>query len=117
MFIDKFFVLKAAKEGDVYHSLDGARKAGANVFAYRHFIQTIVDFFIIAFFIFIAIQFIARLKAKEEAANAAQAAGRSSTDQLLMKIRDLLKKNKHAQARSPVSKQNILSLNEYYGYR
>ena len=53
MFVDKFYVLgNPQREGDVYKSLDEAKKAGANVFAYGHFIQTIFDFLIVAFFIF-----------------------------------------------------------------
>jgi large conductance mechanosensitive channel len=91
-FDDKFIVLKAVKEGDIYPSLEKAREAGANVFAYGHFIQTIVDFLIIAFFIFIAIRFISRFKEKEE--KKAAPAGPSSTDKLLMEIRDELKKPK-----------------------
>jgi large conductance mechanosensitive channel len=91
MFVDKFMVLKAAKDGDVYHTLEDAKKAGANVFAYGHFIQTVVDFFIIAFFIFVAVRFISRIRAKEEAAAATEPFGPSSTDKLLMEIRDTLK--------------------------
>ena len=92
MFVDKFYVLRAAKEGDVYKSLDEAKKAGANIFAYGHFIQTIVDFLIIAFFIFLVIQAMARMQRKEEAVAEAKAAEPSSTDKLLTEIRDLLKK-------------------------
>src|ERR1700744_1328993 len=94
MFVDKFIILKPAKEGDVYKSLDEAKKAGANIFAYGHFIQTVVDFFIIAFFIFLAIQAMARIRAREEAKKAATPFGPSSTDQLLTEIRDILKKDK-----------------------
>ncbi len=93
MFVDKFYVLKPAKEGDVYTSLDIAKKAGANVFAYGHFIQTIFDFLIIAFFIFLIIQLMARMQRKEdEKAQAAAPPAPSSTDALLTEIRDLLKK-------------------------
>lgn len=92
-FYDKYIVLKAAKDGEIYASLEEAKKAGANVFAYGHFIQTIVDFLIIAFFIFIAIRFINRFKEKEEI-KAAPPPGPSSTDKLLMEIRDELKKPK-----------------------
>src|SRR5689334_9066676 len=92
MFVDKFIVLRPAKEGDVYHSLDEAKKAGANVFAYGHFIQSIVDFFIIALFIFITIRAMAALQRKQEAQKAAEPFGPSSTDKLLMEIRDELKK-------------------------
>ena len=92
MFVDKFIVLKPAKDGDVYKSLEEAKKAGANIFAYGHFIQTIFDFLIIAFFIFLVIQLMARMKRKEEAAAAAAvaAAPPSSTDVLLTEIRDRL---------------------------
>lgn len=94
MFVDKFMVLKPAKEGDVYKSLDEAKKAGANIFAYGHFIQTIVDFFIIALFIFLVIQFMGRMHRKQEAADKAATPepAPSSTDKLLTEIRDLLKK-------------------------
>lgn len=88
-FTDKFVVLKPAKDGgETFKSLAEAKAAGANVLAYGDFIQTVVDFFIIAFCIFIMIKFINRLKKKEEAAPA----GPSSTDKLLMEIRDELKK-------------------------
>ena len=91
LFADKYILLKAAKEGELYKSLDEAKKAGANVFAYGHFIQSVVDFFIIAFFIFVAIRFMSRLQRKEEAAKAIEPLGPSSTDKLLTEIRDLLK--------------------------
>lgn len=90
-FNDKFLVLKPAKDGDVYASLEQAKAAGANVFAYGHFIQTIVDFMIIAFFIFIVIKGITRVRQKEvETAPL----GPSATEKLLTEIRDLLKKDK-----------------------
>lgn len=93
MFADKFLVLKAAKDGDVYKSLDEAKKAGANVFAYGHFIQTITDFLIIAFFIFLVIRLMARVARKEEAKKeAAPPPVPSATEKLLAEIRDELKK-------------------------
>ena len=96
MFVDKFMVLKPAKEGEVYASLQEAKKAGANVFAYGHFIQTIVDFLIIAFFIFLVIQLMARMQRKDDAKQKVVPATPpepSSTDKLLAEIRDELKKN------------------------
>src|ERR1035437_8656078 len=90
MFVDKFYVLKPAKEGDVYKSLDEAKKAGANIFAYGHFIQTIFDFLIVAFFIFLVVQLMARMKRKEDAAEKAKVPEPSSTDKLLVEIRDRL---------------------------
>ncbi len=93
MFVDKFYVLKYGKTGDNYKTLEEAKKAGANVFAYGHFVQTIFDFLIIAFFIFLMIQAMAKMKKKEEAAAAVAAPPEpSSTDKLLVEIRDLLKK-------------------------
>lgn len=90
-FNDKFLVLSPAKDGETYASIEQARTAGANVFAYGHFIQTVVDFLIIAFFIFLAIKGINRLKQREvEAAPP----GPSTSEKLLMEIRDLLKKDK-----------------------
>lgn len=88
MFVDKFIVLKPAKPGEVYKSLDEAKKAGANVFAYGHFVQTIFDFLIVAFFIFITIRLMARMHRKEEEKKAPPEP--SSTDKLLMEIRDRL---------------------------
>lgn len=91
-FTDKFYVLKPGKEGDVYKSLQEAKAAGANVFAYGDFIQSIVDFLIIAFSIFIFIKIFNRFKAKEEAKAQTAPSVPSNTDRLLMEIRDLLKK-------------------------
>lgn len=87
---DKYKVLKPAKDGATYKSLEEARKAGANVFAYGHFIQSIIDFFIIAFCIFVAVKLIGRLYRKEEEAKAAPA-GPTPSEKLLTEIRDLLK--------------------------
>lgn len=62
----------------------------AVVIAYGQFIQTIVDFVIIAFVIFLVIKAMNSLKAKEEAAPAAPPAP-TKEEILLTEIRDLLK--------------------------
>lgn len=63
----------------------------AVVIAYGKFIQTVIDFTIIAFVIFMVVRLINTLKKKEEAAPAAPAA--PSVEQVLLtEIRDLLKK-------------------------
>lgn len=62
----------------------------AVVIAYGQFIQTVVDFVIIAFAIFMVIKAMNSLKAKEEAAPAAPPAP-SKEELLLTEIRDLLK--------------------------
>ncbi|MDR3678935.1 MAG: large conductance mechanosensitive channel protein MscL [Flavipsychrobacter sp.] len=96
-FTDKFFVLKPGKAGETeFKSLAQAKTAGANVLAYGDFIQTIVNFLIIAFSIFIFIQLIANMRKRldREAAAGAPPPAISSTDKLLMEIRDELKNNK-----------------------
>lgn len=63
----------------------------AVVIGYGKFIQTVVDFSIVAFAIFLAIKGMNSLKKKEEAAPAAPPAP-SKEEVLLGEIRDLLKK-------------------------
>ena len=67
---------------------DGKETAAAVLIKYGAFIQTIVDFAIIAFVLFIVIKIMNRLKKAEEAAPAEPAADIV----LLTEIRDLLKK-------------------------
>ena len=94
LFADKFIELPFSADGNKFQSLAEAKKAGVNVFAYGHFIQTIFDFLIVAFFIFMVIRVMARMQRKEEAQAAPPPPpGPSSTDQLLMEIRDRLPKN------------------------
>lgn len=78
-FTDLTFTLKAAADG-----------AAAVTVNYGAFIQTIVDFLIVAFAIFVAIKVINTLKRKEEAAPAAPQKP-SNEELLLTEIRDLLK--------------------------
>lgn len=87
----RFITLKPGQPGEVYQSMEQAKEAGANIFAYGHFIQTVVDFFIIAFSIFMVIRVFEKMKKKEEEKPAAPPEP-SSTDKLLMEIRDSLKK-------------------------
>jgi large conductance mechanosensitive channel len=73
-------------------SLEDARKvAGSVIFAYGNFITVAINFILLAFIIFLMIKAINSLKRKHEEAPAPAAP--SSTDQLLMEIRDELKKN------------------------
>ncbi len=59
---------------------------------YGNFIQTTVDFLIIAFAIFMVIKAMNRMKKKEEAAPPPPPPGPTKDQELLMEIRDLLKK-------------------------
>lgn len=84
-FTDLAITLKAA-EGDL----------PAVVLAYGKFIQTVIDFLIVAFAIFMGIKVLNRLKREEEVAP--QAAPAPTKDQeLLSEIRDLLKSNQAPQ--------------------
>ena len=73
------FVLKEA-------SADG--KVPAVLVGYGKFIQTVINFIIVAFVIFMVVKGLNSMKKKEEAAPAEP----SAQEKLLMEIRDLLKK-------------------------
>lgn len=72
---------------------EAAGEIPAVTIGYGKFIQTVIDFTIIAFTIFIAIKAINTLKRKEEEAPAAPP-GPSTQEVLLTEIRDLLKDRK-----------------------
>ena len=72
-----------------YKTLAEAQEAGASVFAYGQFIQNIIDFISIAFWIFLMIKGMNKLKKKEEPAPEAPAG--PTQEELLTEIRDLLK--------------------------
>lgn len=63
-----------------------------NAILYGKFIQTIIDFIIIAFSIFLVLRIMMKFKKKEEAAPAAPPAP-TKTELLLEEIRDLMKKD------------------------
>ena len=67
-----------------------AEEAGAPVLKYGAFIQTVVDFLIIAFAIFLVIKAMNSMKKKEEAAPPPAPPEPSGEEKLLTEIRDLL---------------------------
>ena len=83
-----FKELYFATDGKHYESLAKAKEAGANIMSYGNFIQSILDFTIIAFCIFLIVKLIISHKKKEETS---AVAAMSSTDALLTEIRDALK--------------------------
>ncbi|MCK9612390.1 MAG: large-conductance mechanosensitive channel protein MscL [Bacteroidales bacterium] len=85
-----FTDLYYAMDGVAYESLAKAKEAGAPVFAYGNFIQTVIDFLIIAITIFMIIKGINRMKRKKEEAPAAPPAP-TKEETLLTEIRDILK--------------------------
>lgn len=80
-FSNYFIVLR----GDHYDSLKAAKDAGAATLNYGIFINTVINFLIVAFAIFIVVKQINRFR-KE-----APPAGPTKSEELLTEIRDLLK--------------------------
>lgn len=66
-----------------------AATVGSVTFAYGNFIQSVVDFLIVAFTIFLAVKLIGKAKKKEQAESGQPP--QPSEQQLLTEIRDLLK--------------------------
>jgi len=93
-FADLLFVLKAGKSGKtVYSTLAEASADSATVLAYGDFLQTILDFLIVAICIFMIVKGFERMRHKENAAAPPPPpAGPTPTEVLLMEIRDELKK-------------------------
>lgn len=71
---------------------DAADGAEAVTVKYGAFLMTVIDFLIVAFAIFMVVKGMNKLKKKEEAAPPPAPPEPSSTDKLLMEIRDSLKK-------------------------
>lgn len=86
-----FSNLFIALNGESYPSIQAAKDAGVPIISYGVFINTIVDFIIVAFALFLIIKAMNKLKRKEEAKPAAPAAPPADIV-LLTEIRDLLKK-------------------------
>lgn len=77
-----------------YETLAAAKESGASILAYGQFIQTTVDFIIVALCIFMVIKGInklSNLKKKKEAEAAPAAPAGPTQEELLTEIRDLLK--------------------------
>jgi large conductance mechanosensitive channel len=90
-FSNLFIVLGTIPAGTAT-TLDGLRKAGVPVLAYGSFITIAVNFFILAFIIFMMIKQINRLKRESPAATTTTPAPIAEDIVLLREIRDSLKK-------------------------
>ncbi|WP_366186285.1 large conductance mechanosensitive channel protein MscL [Flavobacterium ovatum] len=86
-FTTKFITL----DGNTYENLEAAQEAGAAVITYGNLVQATINFVIIAFFVFVILRAAEASKKKEEAAAPAPPAG-PTQEELLIQIRDLLKK-------------------------
>lgn len=84
-FTQKFISL----DGNTYANLAAAKTAGTSVITYGNFVQAVINFVIISFFIFVVLRAAEKAKKKEEVVVAP--AG-PTQEELLTQIRDLLKK-------------------------
>jgi large conductance mechanosensitive channel len=90
-FSELFWVLHSPEGApEVFKTIDAAKKAGAVTLNYGLFINTILQFLIVAFAIFVIIKQISRLQRHQEQQAAAAPPPRQEV--LLAEIRDLLKK-------------------------
>jgi large conductance mechanosensitive channel len=80
--------------GSTYASVAEAEAAGAPIIKYGIFINTILDFIIVAFAIFLVIRGLNRLKRKQEAAPPPPPPGPTPDQKLLTEIRDLLQQGR-----------------------
>jgi large conductance mechanosensitive channel len=79
--------------GATYGSVAEAEAAGAPIIKYGIFINTVLDFIIVAFAIFMVIRGLNKLRRKQEAAPAPPP-GPTTDQKLLAEIRDLLKQGR-----------------------
>jgi len=82
---------KLAKDGSAIKSLAQANEAGAAVIAYGSFLNTVIDFTIVAFCIFMIIKAMNALKKKPAPAAPAPPPEPTKEEKLLTEIRDILR--------------------------
>ena len=87
-FTQKFIAL----DGNHYESLDAAKEIGAAVITYGNLLQATINFVIIALFVFTILRAAEKMKKKEVVVPAASAPAGPTQEELLIQIRDLLKK-------------------------
>ncbi len=86
-----FSALFISLNGQTYESLAKAKEAGAPVIGYGAFVNTVIEFLIVAVCVFILVKAVNKLKRAPEPAPAAPPEPTKS-EVLLTEIRDLLKK-------------------------
>lgn len=91
-FTNLFITLSEGKEAPANATLDAAQKAGAVTLNYGLFINTVINFLIVAFAIFFVVKGINRMKREAPPAPESPAEP-SAEEKLLGEIRDLLKAN------------------------
>jgi large conductance mechanosensitive channel len=88
-FSDLFINLDRSK--GTFASLKAAKDAGAAVIGYGTFVNTVIDFVIVAFCIFLVVKVMNRMKRKPVPVVAATPPEPTNEEKLLAEIRDLLK--------------------------
>ncbi|SDE37293.1 large conductance mechanosensitive channel [Paracoccus isoporae] len=88
-FSDKYWVLSGPAPENA--SLQAARDAGANVFAYGAFFSAVINFLIIAFVVFLLVKAVNRIKDAAVAEKEEEAVAGPSSEELLAQIRDELR--------------------------
>lgn len=89
-FADLFIAL----DGKTYPSVAVAKQAGAATINYGNFLNVVLQFFIVAFAVFLLVKFVNRLRRTKEDIAVAQEP--PAQEKLLAEIRDLLKKQAEA---------------------
>jgi large conductance mechanosensitive channel len=77
--------------GQTFASVAAAEAAGAPIIKYGMFVNTVLDFVIVAFAIFLVIRGLNKLKRKQAAAPPPAPPAPSAEEKLLVEIRDLLR--------------------------
>lgn len=77
-------------DGGEYETVEAAKEAGGAILTYGNFLQAVIDFIIIGFVIFWILKGYEKTKKKKEETPAVPAG--PTTEELLMQIRDELKK-------------------------
>lgn len=77
-------------DGGEYDTVEAAKEAGGAILTYGNFLQAVIDFIIIGFVIFWLLKGYEKTKKKKEAAATAPAG--PTSEELLIEIRDELKK-------------------------
>ena len=91
-FSNMFLTLSKPVEGTVYTTLEAAQSAGAVTINYGLFVNALLTFLIVAFALFLVIKTMNTAKAAMEEEQAAAPSKPSEEVQLLIEIRDALKK-------------------------
>ncbi len=99
--LSELFVVLNGPQGD-YPTVAAAQAAGCATLNYGMFLQSILDFLLVAFSIFLVLRLLTKSKEKfehlrkKEAEAAAPEEKKPTTEELLTEIRDLLKKDEKA---------------------